>query len=463
MASFDPRQVAAWTGGAWRNGIPPAINGVSIDSRRIEPGNIFIAIPGPNFDGHDFVGAALKQGACAALVARFDPAAPAAGPLLLVPDTAKALQQFAAHYRQTFPVKIIAVTGSVGKTTVKEMIAAVLARRFPVAKTLGNWNNAYGLPLSILNMAPQSRAGVFELGVSQPGEMAPLCQLLQPDYGVVTAVGPVHLEFFGSEKAVAAEKSVLLRSLPPAGIAFLGRDDRWYEALRAAAGGRVVALGRSAAADYILCEEQNPDGLAQILERESGASFSFRPTLPGRHIVYNSLFAIALARTFGMDWAVIRAALASFRSQPMRWEAFDVAGVQVINDAYNANPMSMAAALQTFADLQCRGRKILVLAGMHELGEFSASAHRELGATLAKGLWAGLITVGRLGRLIAEAACSAGLDEKAVFTCDDHAAAAGALAGLVRPGDAVLFKASRCERLEEVLRIWRQTLRPPAD
>ncbi len=202
MARFDPKQLAAWTGGSWLNGVPRVVDGISTDSRCIAPGSIFVAIRGLNFDGHDFVSSAFCRGASGAVVARSDLAGKAPGPLLAVNDTAKALQHMAANYRQMLNIRVIAVTGSVGKTTVKEMIAGILTRRLATAKTIGNWNNEYGLPLSILNMESHAKVGVFELGVNHPGELLPLCQLLKPDWGIITTVGPVHLEYFGSEKAV---------------------------------------------------------------------------------------------------------------------------------------------------------------------------------------------------------------------------------------------------------------------
>lgn len=459
MAKFDPSQLAEWTGGSWRNGIPSAVDGISADSRCLARGNIFIAIRGPRFDGHDFVSSALRQGASGAVVARSDFVTSARGPLLVVKDTSQALRQMAANYRRTLAIKIIAVTGSVGKTTVNEMVAGLLARRLTTAKTIGNWNNEYGLPLSILSMDPRAEIGVFELGINHPGELAPLCQLLKPDWGVVTMVGPVHLEFFGSEEAVAAEKSILLRNLPENGMAFLGRDHCWFEQVRSAARCRVISLGAQNDADYVLLEGRDERGEARVLEKESGEKFRFRPPLPGQHIVYNALFAIAVGRANGFDWPVIREGLEAYQPQPMRWQSETVAGVLIINDAYNANPMSMAAALRTFEAIKHGGHKWLVLGGMHELGAFAKEAHSELGSAVARFQGASLIAVGLLGNTIADAAEKAGLKGKNIFRCENHSSAAGILAASVKPGDAVLFKASRCERLEKALEIWEQILK----
>lgn len=456
MARFNPGQLAEWTDGTWLNGVPPVIDGVSTDSRKISPGNIFIAIRGPNFDGHNFVSAAVNRGACGAVVMRGYQAADRTCPCLVVDDTAKALQHMAAGYRRTPNAKIIAVTGSVGKTTVKEMIARIFACRMETAKTIGNLNNEYGLPLSILNMDPKSRVGVFELGVNHPGEMAPLCRLLNPDYGVITAVGPVHLEFFGSEKAVAEEKSVLLKFLPADGIAFLGRDQPWFEFMLSAVKCRVVSLGAHKEADYSLIKSENKGEVAEVLEKKSGRIFSFRVPLPGSHVVYDCLFAVAVARTCGLEWNIIREALENFQAQPMRWESKTMFDIRVINDAYNANPVSMQAALQTFANMSHSGGKWLVLAGMHELGSYTGEAHEKIGAFLAQYQWAGLITVGSYGKIIAAAALKAGMDNDRVHKCENHCSAVEIISALVKPGDAVLLKASRCEKLEKVLEIWMQ-------
>jgi len=462
MAKFDPMQLAAWTGGSWFNGVPRIVDGISTDSRSVVPGNVFIAIRGPNFDGHNFVSSAFSRGAVGAVVTRSNLAGKAIGPLLTVNDTAKALQQMAANYRQMLNIRVIAVTGSVGKTTVKEMIAGTFARRLATAKTIGNWNNEYGLPLSILNMEPRAEVGVFELGVNHPGELLPLCQLLKPDWGVITTVGPVHLEYFGSEKAVAGEKAVLLNNLPENGTAFLGRDHQWFELLNAAARCRVISIGEHKDADYVLLKSatgEGEEGETGVIEKKSGETFHFRPPLPGRHVACNALFAIAVARENGFDWPAIREGLEAYQPQPMRWQSETIGGVLVINDAYNANPMSMAAALRTFATLKHDGRKWLVLAGMHELGSVSEEEHKKTGLLVGGFQWGGLVTVGPLGNMIADAAEKAGLKQISIHRCDNHLSAAKVLSDFVRPGEAVLFKASRCERLEKVLEIWKEIIK----
>ncbi len=457
MAPLDARDLARWTGGQWTAAVPERLAAVCTDTRALEPGSLFVALRGERTDGHGFVAEAFRRGAAGAVVsASCGPlgALPPRAPLLRVGDTRRALQAMAAAYRRRLHAAVLGVTGSVGKTTVKEMAADVLARRLPTARSRGNWNNDIGLPLSVLAMPPDSRVGVFELGVSHPGDMDALLPILRPDWGLVTNIAPVHLEFFGSLAAIVREKARLIEALPAGGIALLNRDDPYADALRERAPCRVVCVGSSAPADYEA--RAAPDPAATVItERATGEQVSIRIPLPGAHQVANALMAVAAGRLLGVGWEDIRSALEAFRAQPMRWQQSVVAGVTVVNDAYNANPVSMAAALRAFAGLPVTGRRWLVLAGMLELGGAEAAAHRELGAALPGGPWSGLITVGPLGAAIGRAAMDAGWDPGRVCACADHAAAARALAERARPGDAVLLKASRGQHLETVLDLWR--------
>jgi len=467
MPNFDAREVAQWTGGKWCFGQPGAIAGVSTDTRTLTPGALFVALRGLSFDGHSFIGEAFTRGAVGAVISENTCAMPRADrPLLRVPDTTQALWDMGSGYRRRIQAAIVAVTGSVGKTTVKEMVADVLARRLPTARTRGNWNNKIGLPLSLLAMEPETRVGVFELGMNHSGELASLCRLLQPDWGLVTTIGPVHLEFFKSVEAIAVEKSALLKSLPSGGVAVLRRDEPYFEMLRAAAPDRIITLALSGtsrvdgtsrvggAADYCGVPP-DAQGKMEIHERSTGETCRLQAPLPGAHHAANALFAAAVGRAHGLAWEDIRAALEQYRSPPMRWEQQIVAGVTVINDAYNANPVSMAAALRTFAELPVAGGRWLVLAGMLELGPSAEQWHRDLGKSLAPGPWDGIITVGSLGAVIARAAVNAGVRAARVFACADHATAAEVLAPRLQSGDAVLVKASRGQRLEQVLALWK--------
>lgn len=457
MGGLDPDAISRWCGGAWDGGLPGRLAGVTADSRSVGRDFLFVALPGARADGHDFVGEAFRRGAAGAVV-KSDYAA-GAGPLLRTADPLCALQSMAAGYRRAQAIRIVGVTGSAGKTTVKEMTADVLSVSQPVARTRGNWNNAIGLPLSLLNMPPESRAGVFEAGINHPGEMEELCRILAPDWGVVTNVGPVHLEFFKSEAAIARAKAGLLRALPPDGLAVLRADAPWYKVLRDAAPCPVtaVALAPDQAADppdfYARME---PDGMAAFGERASEMVWRIRPPLPGRHNLANMLLAAAVGRAWGIGWPGIVHALESYQPPPMRWDVRVWRNVTLINDAYNANPMSMVEALLTYRGLP-GGRKWLVLGGMLELGDAAAAMHRDLGRQVAGGGWQGLITVGELATLIADGAESCGMPPKRISRCAGPLEAAAFLAQSARPGDMVLLKGSRGIGLENVLRVLTET------
>jgi UDP-N-acetylmuramoyl-tripeptide--D-alanyl-D-alanine ligase len=457
MARFFGDELARWCGGTWKPRPPESVEGVSSDTRSLARGNLYVALKGPKFDGHDFLAAAFDKGAAGA-VARTGCGFPFSvrSPVLEVPDTAAALAALAAGYRRSLDAEIVGVTGSVGKTTVKEMTAAMLASSMPVARTPGNWNNEVGLPLSLLAMERSHRAGVFEVGVSHPGEMAPLVSILRPSRAVVTNVGPVHLEFFKTVEAVAAEKARLLESLPPDGVAILWKDSPWFDRMHSAAPGRVVAVSLTADADYVgdrVCYADETT-TAVVREASSGDERGVRISVPGMHNLANALMAVAAARGLGVSWDGIGRALEEYRPLPLRWERRTVAAVTVINDAYNANPMSMRSAIETFRHLKARGRKWLVLGGMLELGETSSQEHFTLGHEVGLGDCGGLMVVGPLGAIVAEGAEKAGFDRERIVKCRDSAEAARAMASLLQPGDAVLLKASRGVRLEEVLEHW---------
>lgn len=455
---FNPILLAKWAGGIWLNGIPASIEGVCSDTRAIEKGNLFVALRGERFDGADFMAEAFKLGARGAMSDR--DVADAAGPVLRVSDAGEALGRLAACYLGSLPLRVLAVTGSVGKTTVKDMVADVLAAEAPTARTLGNWNNNIGLPLSVLAARPEARFGVFEAGMSMPGELKPLCEMLAPECGIVTRIGPVHLENFPSVESIAREKAVLLRCLPKNGLAILCADDRHFKILKQAAPCRVLSVGLENAADYTAAPGEKPGCPAIFRDRAGRELFRARLPVPGKHNLANALFAAAAGIEYGVEMDSIRSALESFKPAPMRWNVSAARGVTAINDSYNANPLSMRAALEAFAAMNGSAKKWLVLGGMRELGAASEAMHRELGAEAGRGGWSGLITVGPLGRIIAEGALESGMPAAKVFICADHGRAAGTLGRLAKAGDAVLFKGSRMERVEEVLRLWSEQARP---
>lgn len=449
MPTFLPSELAAWCAGEWSMGTPASVSGVVHDTRQVTPGSLFVAIPGSRVDGHDLVGEAAARGAVAAMVSR--ERLIRAGrqlPCLVVEDTVKALGGLAAGYRRRLGLRVIGVTGSVGKTTVKEMIAGMLATTFPTARTRGNWNNDIGLPLSLLQMPEESRMAVIELGVNHPGEMAVLCGIARPDWGVITNVGPVHLEFFSSVEAIAREKGVLFSGLPPAGTAVVSADESHHALLRGMARCRVLTVSLKGAADYALMVTDAATGINRVRERASGELFEFRMPLPGLHNLHNALLAMAVARGCGVTWSSIATGLDQYQAPPMRWQRLEAGGVTLINDAYNANPISMRAAIRTFAETAAPGRRWLVLGDMRELGPVEVAEHETVGRWLGTGDWGGLVAVGQLGERLADAAETAGLDPVRVFRCDAAEAVSDILTPRLSPGDAVLFKASRGMHLE---------------
>jgi len=452
MPCYEAEWLAGETGGTWTRVPSGPIEGISTDTRRLAPGSLYLALRGEHFDGHAFVNAAFEAGAVAAIVECGG--VPAVGQdraLLEVGNTGVALSALGAAYRRRMAPLVIGVTGSVGKSTVKEMTAAVLAAAGETARTRGNWNNEIGLPLSLLAMEPGTRYGVFEAGMNHPGEICRLCNVLQPDWGVVTTVGPVHLEFFGSVEAIAREKGSMLSALPTAGRAFLCGDDEWFGLLRGMAPCpvRTVSFGKDA--DLTVC----PAGASRRLvvsERGTGETHEFVWPWAGRHNALNAGFALLIGREAGLDWGTLERGLAAYRPLPMRWEELHIGDWLVINDAYNANPSSMRAAVTTFAELPCKGRRWLVLGDMRELGDGAATAHMALGAeTAAAGDWAGLLTVGALAEGIADGALAYGAGSGRVWKCVDAKAAAAVLRERLQPGDAVLLKASRGVALEKVV------------
>lgn len=452
MPFLSGEELERWSGGSWEPARPDGVYGVSNNTRSSLRGTLYIALKGKNFDGHDFVGQAFDGGAAAALVGSdFQASAAGAGHYLLrTPDTLAALHAIAAGYRRQLGIEVTGVTGSAGKTTVKEMTADVLSAVAPVARTIGNLNNEVGVPLSLLNMERTTGLGVFEVGTNHPGELAPLCAMIAPQWGIVTNVGPVHLEFFESVDRIADEKGELLRSLPRDGTAILCRDDAFHCKLKSFVKGRVIDVSMRGDADFSFAGMNASGDKAMIREKASGEVFSFRPPVPGDHNICNAMFAIAAGRGHGMEWDAIRNAIEHYVPLPMRWQQENVNGVTIINDAYNANPMSMEAALDAFGRIQSTGRKWLVMGGMAELGVSGRDFHVALGRRIASGDWSGLIVIGDRGAWIAEGARASGFDEGRLLLCKDNNDAARALHDRTRENDMVLLKASRSMHVEEV-------------
>lgn len=433
------------------------ITGCEIDSRRIKPGHLFFAVRGPRFDGHDFVGAALEQGAAGAVVKkefREQAAASARSQLIPVVDTTMALQALACHVRQQWAGCVIAITGSMGKTTTKEMIAALLATRFRVHKSEGNFNNHFGVPLTLLGLELAHEVAVVELAMSAPGEIARLAQIAMPDVGVVTNVAPVHLEFFDSVDSIAKAKRELIENLSDQNgtpTAILNFDDARVRRFADNFDGRVVTFGLSEGSQFRGTNVRSSEGGSRFVLSAPNVESDFTLPLPGAHNVENALAALATAGSCGLDVAALGPELAAFRNLARRSEIFTLPGnITVLNDCYNSNPRAMERMVETLADWKGAARRIVVAGEMLELGPTSPEWHRQIGRKLAQSRIDGLVAVHGDAKFIREGALEAGLDPaKAMFFPSSQEAAQYCF-NLLQPGDVVLIKGSRGVNLEKV-------------
>ena len=443
--------VLAATGGA---GVGTAagelpLRGVSIDSRTISPGELFVAVAGPRFDGHDFLPEAAARGAAAAVVHRDAPAPPGL-PLVRVPDTTRALGALASHVRRRADVAVVAVTGSVGKTTTKDMTAALLASRGRVLKTEGNLNNRYGLPLTLLRLGPEDTAAVLEMGMSAPGELRELSTLAEPDVAVITRVAPVHLEFFDSVDAIAEAKAEILEGLRPGGAAVLNGDDPRLLTVGERHAGRVVWFGRDRRHD-VSAERWRGTAFGMRFDmRVEGRRVEVALPLAGPHFVEDFLAAAAAAWVLGVPAETMAETASSLSPARHRGEVRRLgAGVVLIDDCYNSSPEALDAAVVALTLAPGR-RRVAVLGDMLELGPAGPGLHRESGRRLV-GRVDRVVGIGPLASEILEGAREAGFPGGGLAHYDDSEAASAEVGDYVGAGDAVLVKGSRGLRLERVV------------
>jgi UDP-N-acetylmuramoyl-tripeptide--D-alanyl-D-alanine ligase len=459
---MEPRSlkyIAEATGGELRHGSPEAmVQRVSTDSRQAAAGDLFFALAGDRFDAHSFVPEVSRRGAAAVVAEQSKLPANFQGPVITVDNTRAALGRLGARYRRDFQLPVIAVAGSNGKTTTKELIASVLRQKKAAVWSEASFNNDIGVPLTLLKLEKSHQAAVLEAGTNHPGELAPLLDMMAPRYGVVTNIGREHLEFFGDLRGVAREEGSVAEALPADGALFVNGDNEWTEPIALRSKARVVRVGFGDSNEW---EARN------INFDNSGVTFSVRCRRPefngdyhikllGRHQVTNALFALAVGAELGLDRASIERGLAACTPAKMRLQMSEPGGIRVIDDAYNANADSMLAALQTLSELPCAGRRVAVLGGMAELGATSAAAHAEVGKRAAEFHLDKLFTVGAQAAEIAGAARSGGLENVAEFP--EVESAAQAVREFARAGDVVLIKASRAMKLERVAEVLRTRL-----
>ncbi|GBF34459.1 UDP-N-acetylmuramoylalanyl-D-glutamyl-2,6-diaminopimelate--D-alanyl-D-alanine ligase [Desulfocucumis palustris] len=425
---------------------------VSTDSRKLNKGELFFALSGENFDGHNFVQAAFLAGAAGAVVEREVPGLPGGVPCLLVRDSLAALQDLARHNREKSGVPVIGVTGSSGKTSTRDLIHSVLSTKYKTLKTEGNFNNEIGLPLTLLQISGEHRAAVVEMAMRGPGEIDRLCHIALPGAGVITNIGEAHLERLGSVENIARAKGELLDHIPPAGFAVLHGDSPHIREQAKRCRGSVLFFGEGKDMDFYP-REVRPEGSGnRFLAATPRGDMEFFVPLPGRHNVINALAAVAVGQKMELNGEQIARGLESAALTAMRLEILDAGGVKIINDTYNANPFSMKAALQVLAEIPVKGRRIAVLADMLELGDRAQEAHREIGEAAAAMGVDYLLTVGELSGHINRGGLAAGLQKDRTLHFNYSGDALICLKGILRPGDAVLVKGSRSMRMEEIVR-----------
>ena len=429
-----------------------SVRRVSTDSRLARPGDLFIAICGNRFDGHDYLNGALGQGAEAAVVSRSRLGqAEVAGPRIEVEETRDALGRLAARYRQDFDLPVIAVGGSNGKTGTKEILATVLGQRLETLSSEASFNNDIGVPLTLLRLRKAHEAAVLEVGSNHPGEMEPLLRLIQPKYGVLTSIGREHLEFFGDLAGVIEEEGALAEALPPDGCLFANGDIEGLEAIRARCRATVVTVGAGEGCDWRIAGiALDDEGTTfELISPKGDWSGAYRINLLGHQNARNAVLAIALAAELGLSREELDQGLQCCRPASMRMEMQTLGGVRIINDAYNSNPDSLLAALETMESFPTGGKRIAVLGDMAELGQASESAHVEAGRLAARLGLDGLVAVGQWADTTVRAAQEAGLANVAAF--DDVNVAGQALAKKLEPGDVVLIKGSRAAKMERII------------
>jgi UDP-N-acetylmuramoyl-tripeptide--D-alanyl-D-alanine ligase len=445
--------VAEATGGRL-SGADAEVSGASSDSREVRPGDLFVAIRGQRTDGHDHAGQAFVAGAAGALV---DRDGDYGGPVVVVQDTGPALMALAADERRSMAAELIGITGSAGKTSVKDLTAAVLGTRFRIAASPKSFNTDVGVPLTLLNAPADAEAVVCEMGSRGRGHIARLCRVARPRVGAVTNVGLAHLEMFGSPGAVADAKAELVESLPADGVAVLNADDPVVTRFDRRTPAGVLRFGMSPEAD-VRATDLALDRLGRpsfTLTTPDGAE-RVELAVVGEHMASNALAATAVGVALGLSAGECAAALKEARVSPWRMEVRETSsGVLVVNDAYNANPASTAAALKAARWMTGDGRCIAVLGEMAELGDVAPREHERIGELVARLGIAQLIAVGPAARSIAAGAAREGVEPDRITTCDTIAEAETAVAAAARPGDVVLVKGSRVaglERLAEAIR-----------
>ena len=426
-----------------------SVERISTDSRTIKKGELFVALRGENFDGHKFVEDVAKTGAAGAIVdLKWSGKIPKGFAIIRADDTLLAYQNLAANYRKSLPLKVLAITGSNGKTSTKDFAASVLGRKFRVTKTQGNFNNHVGLPRTILDAISDDQIAVWEIGMNHPGEVGPLAKIAAPDAAIITNIGVAHIEFMGSREAIALEKGALAEAVGRDGTVVLNADDSFSEGIAKRTRARVVFAGIENGLLRATDIEQTSEG-SEFTILEDAHRCRAQLSVPGLHMVQNALLATAAGRAFGVPLEECAMGLATAPLTKARLQIKEINGVQFLDDSYNANPDSMKAALRTLVELPADGKRIAVLGEMRELGAESQRGHEEVGEAAAELGIDQLIGIGEMGAMIAHAADRAGLAKSNAVGSTSEAAEL--LIDVAEPGDLILIKGSRLARTEEVI------------
>ncbi len=426
-------------------------DGITTDSRKITAGVLFVALKGERFNGEDFAADALKKGAAAVLVSKTF-AQDVDGVVIKVDDTLTAYRQIAGSWRNRFDIPVVAITGSNGKTTTKDLTAAALTQLGQVLKTSANFNNEVGVPLTLLQLNANHKAAVVEIGMRGLGQIAELAKFVRPTIGIVTNVNETHIELLGSIENIARAKSELVEAIPAGGTVILNADDPHVAAMKnsVADGVKVITYGLESPADVTAKNFLIGSISTEFVLTHAGIEYDFEIPMLGRHNVSNALAAVAAGLSFGLTIDEIQRGISTLTTMKMRFEVIRRDGLTIVNDAYNASPASMRVALRTTAEIY-DGRKVAVLGDMLELGAVSEKLHREVGAELVKNNFDTLIALGELGKFIADGARDAGLTN--VYFVGSHEEAAQKILELVEAGDTILFKASHAMHIEKIIEL----------
>ena len=428
---------------------------ISTDSRIIKPNSLFIALKGDNFDGHDFINMAIKGGAIGLIISKsVDLHTIEKNNLCVihVNDTLIALQDLARFYRRKMDIPIIAITGSNGKTTTKEMIAAVCSQRLETLKTIGNKNNLIGVPLTLLNILPKHQIGVLEMGMNNKGEIKKLTEISNPNYGIITNINMSHIQFFKSVDEIAEAKAEMLEAMDHKAMSILNIDDDYFSKLKSYVNGPLTTIGIKNKAEIMAENIKCEGGKSYFTLKTSEGEIPICLSLPGIFNIYNALYAAATGKILNYDLTTIKMGLEKIKKISMRMDIISLNNhINIINDTYNANPASMKEAIKGLKEINPQARHIVIIGDMLELGSWTEKAHRDLGNCIAQSNIDYLFTLGEATQLSAQEAIQQGMDKRHIIICNNHKDIALRLIEIAQEGDWLLVKGSRRTAMEKVI------------